>query len=267
MKLIRKHAFCYDGDMNIYPLESYDIIGDFHTHTLASQHAYSTVNELVQASIQKGFKALAITDHGPEMSDGCLQHHFKCIPELPDMIGDLRLYKGSEVNIKDFKGRIDLPEKILIKLDFIIASYHVEAIKPGTKEENTEGWLHAIENPFVDSLGHAGNPVFDFEHEPVIKKLSEYGKILEINNNSFIIRHGSDENCRDIIRLCMKYDVPVIITSDAHHLWNVGKVDISQKVLREMDFPPERILNTSFEAIDGYIRRRKDEKISYIEAK
>ena len=253
--------------MNEYPIESYNIIGDFHTHTLASQHAYSTVNEMVQASISKGFKALAITDHGPEMSDGCLAHHFKCMPELPDMIGNLRLYKGCEVNIKDFNGRIDLPDNIISRLDWIIASYHVEAIEPGNREENTMGWLGAIENPFVDCLGHTGNQVFDFEHEPVVRKLAEYGKILEINNNSFLIRKGSDENCRDIIRLCMKYDVPVIINSDAHHLWNVGKVDISQKVLREMDFPPEMILNTSFERIDTYIRRRKDEKKAYMESR
>ncbi len=29
---------------------TYTIIGDFHTHTMVSQHAYSTTQELVEAS-------------------------------------------------------------------------------------------------------------------------------------------------------------------------------------------------------------------------
>ena len=89
--------------MNRYDLEEYSIIGDFHTHTLASQHAYSTINEMVQASREHGFKAIAITDHAPEMLDGCIAHHFLCMSGLPDWIGDFRLYKGSEVNIKSFE--------------------------------------------------------------------------------------------------------------------------------------------------------------------
>ena len=45
------------------------IIADLHTHTLVSEHAYSTVNEMVQSAKEKGFLALAITDHGPAASE------------------------------------------------------------------------------------------------------------------------------------------------------------------------------------------------------
>ena len=253
--------------MNEFDLDRYGIIGDFHTHTLASQHAYSTINEMVQASKDKGYKAIAITDHGPEMMDGCIAHHFLCMSGLPEWIGDFRLYRGSEVNIKDFNGRIDLPENILNRLDFIIASYHIEAIKPGSIEENTKGWLNAISNPFVDCLGHVGNPVYEFEHEPVVRALRENGKVLEINNNSFVIRKGSEKNCRDVIELCKRYEVPVLINSDAHHMWAIGDVPHSKRILREMDFPPELVLNTSFDSIDGYIRRRRAEKDAYMASK
>ena len=161
----------------------------------------------------------------------------------------------------NFSGKIDLDNSILKKLDFVIASYHMEAIKPGAKEEHTEGWLNVIKNKYVDCLGHMGAPKYDFYHEPVIKALKESGKILEINSNSPIARKGSEENCIDIIRLCKKYDVPVVANSDSHHRWNLGDVSYSMNLLKELEFPPERILNISKDLIDEYVLRRKEEKL------
>ena len=238
----------------------YRIAGDLHTHTVASQHAYSTVGELVEQSRNLGMDFIAITDHGPEMLDGAIRHHFLCLSGLPDIADGIRLYKGAEVNIKSFKGRLDLDSQVLSKLDFVIASYHVEAIEPGSEEDNTEGWLNAISNKYVDCLGHAGNPVYPFDHETVVKALRAEGKILEINANSPVVRKGSEKNCIDLIKLCRKYDVPVVATSDAHHKWNVCNVQASLTMLEELDFPQEMILNSSKEAIDAYIVRRKGEK-------
>ena len=241
--------------------ERYRIKGDMHTHTVASQHAFSTIAELIGRSKSLGMEFLAATDHGPEMTDGANRLHFLGLSRLPDVIDGIRFFKGSEVNIKNFKGRIDLDNSILKKLDFIIASYHAEAIEAGTREDNTEGWLNVIGNRYVDCLGHMGNPRYDFDHEPVIKALRDSGKILEINSNSPVARKGSEENCKDIIRLCMKYDVPVVATSDSHHIWNLCDVSYSMKLLEEMGFPPQRILNTSRELMEDYISRRKEEKL------
>ena len=44
---------------------------DTHTHTLASGHAYNTLNEMAQAAADKGLKGLAITEHAPEMPGTC----------------------------------------------------------------------------------------------------------------------------------------------------------------------------------------------------
>ena len=35
---------------------------DTHTHTLASGHAYNTMNEMAKAAADKGLKGLAITE-------------------------------------------------------------------------------------------------------------------------------------------------------------------------------------------------------------
>lgn len=51
-------------------------IADLHTHTMVSQHAYSTLDEMASAARELGFSAIGITDHGPGMLDGAIAHHF-----------------------------------------------------------------------------------------------------------------------------------------------------------------------------------------------
>ena len=36
---------------------------DMHTHTLASGHAFSTIQEMAKAGAEKGLKLLGITEH------------------------------------------------------------------------------------------------------------------------------------------------------------------------------------------------------------
>ena len=58
---------------------------DTHTHTLASGHAYNTMNEMAKAAADKGLKGLAITEHAPEMP-GTLEayaHPQLCTTENP----------------------------------------------------------------------------------------------------------------------------------------------------------------------------------------
>ena len=38
---------------------------DVHTHTIASGHAFSTLQEMAQAAADKGLKVLGITEHSP----------------------------------------------------------------------------------------------------------------------------------------------------------------------------------------------------------
>ena len=44
-----------------------NIIADTHTHTLACDHAYSTISENAAAAAGKGLRFLAMTEHTPQM--------------------------------------------------------------------------------------------------------------------------------------------------------------------------------------------------------
>lgn len=220
-------------------------MADLHTHTNVSQHAYSSLDEMARAAKATGMTAFGIADHGPEMMDGAIAHHFLCMKGLPKQIYGMRFFTGAETNIKAFEGILDLPNQILDSLDFVVASYHVEAIEPASSDEHTNGWLEVIKNPLVDCLGHMGNPVFTCDYETIIKECKSHRKLVEINSNSFVVRPGSEKNCKVIAELCKQYNVPVIVSSDAHSCYGVANHKDAIALLESINFPERLVVNAS----------------------
>lgn len=54
------------------------IIADLHTHTVASGHGADTLRTMCEFAIKKGFKGIAITDHGPGLP-GVLRRYILCL--------------------------------------------------------------------------------------------------------------------------------------------------------------------------------------------
>ncbi|MNM56803.1 putative phosphatase YcdX [compost metagenome] len=113
-----------------------------------------------------------------------------------------------------------------------------------------------MENPKVDILGHIGNPQFPICIEKVIKKAKEKNKIIEVNNSSFRSRPGSEKNCKKVIELCKKYEVNIIVSSDAHVCTQIGKFDVAHELLQEISFPEELIMNTNKDKIINYLVKK-----------
>lgn len=111
-------------------------------------------------------------------------------------------------------------------------------------------------NPYVNAFGHLGNSNFPFDHEYIISRCNDHGKIVEINNASLSIRKGSHDNCMDIARLCMKYEVPISVDSDSHICYRVGHVEGALEMLEEIGFPEELIINSSVERLNNYFKGR-----------
>ena len=80
------------------------IIADTHSHTLASGHAYSTIKEMAAAAKARGLKALALTEHAPEMPGTCGLFYFQNLDVVPRECDGIRLLMGAEVNIMDPDG-------------------------------------------------------------------------------------------------------------------------------------------------------------------
>lgn len=225
------------------------MLADFHCHTIASVHAYSTIGENIAAAKEKGLKFLAITDHGSGCPDSPPLSYFDNLSSLPESVDGIRLLKGVEANIMDYDGNLDMPDDLLKKMDIVIASFHTNCITPGTNEQHTNAYLKLRDHPYVKIIGHAGTEEFSFDYEKVVPLLGEAGKIFEINAHTFVCRKDSIDNCIRIARLCKKYHLPVVVNSDAHSQFEVATCAKAFEMLREIDFPEELIINVNQERI------------------
>lgn len=235
-----------------------EIVADLHLHTVATKHAFSTVQENARAASEKGLYAIAITEHGPAMLDAPPWYFFKNLLVVPDELFGVRILKGCEVNVLSYRGNLDMQANVLAPLDWVVASFHKGIMHPKTAEEHTKGHLAVAENPYIDVIGHCGQEAFPFDHEKVVKAFKEYGKIVEVNAGSFFSRPGSAENCRDIVRYCKKYEVPVVLDSDAHYCDLIGRVQPCIDMIEELGYPEKLVVNADVDRLCTYLERRKE---------
>ena len=235
---------------------------DVHTHTLASGHAYGTITEMANAAAGKGLKILGITEHAHNMPGTCDDIYFINLRVVPREIAGVKLLLGVELNIMDYEGTVDLPDWLLDRLDLRIASIHGNLYEAGTVEQNTAAILNAIKNPRIDIIGHPDDSNCPLDYGQLVRAAKEYHTLLEINNNSLRMaaRKNVKENITTILNLCKKYDVPVIMNSDAHYMTDIANVDHSMPVVEAAGFPKELILNYSAEKFEEYIAYNRSKR-------
>ena len=231
------------------------LIGDLHTHTLASTHAYSTILENANAAREEGLAYLAWTDHAPGMEDSPHPWHFH-FTNFPERIGGVRILRGVEADIVDHAGGLDMDGEALAELDWVVASIHGCMYPAASPEENTAAYLGAAKNPFVDVIGHSGLERYPYDYDAAVKRIAELGKLVEINEATFSVRENSIENCKKIARACRRFECRVAVNSDAHFCRNIGHMERALKLLREVNFPERLIVNASRESMEEYLAER-----------
>lgn len=237
------------------------ILTDLHTHTIATTHAYSTILENTAYAAKNGIEAIAMTDHAPNIEDGAHRWHFYNLRVLPEYINGVRVLKGAEVNVADISGNLDLREKYLESLDWVIVSYHPGVFEEvGTKSQRTDCYIKILYNPYTDMLGHCGNPCFDFDIGAVLDAAKANDKIIEINETSFMARSDNISICRNIAVACAEKGVKISVDSDAHFCESIGHFPKSIKMLEEIGFPEELIVNANWERLSRHLNNRKNGK-------
>lgn len=219
---------------------------DVHTHTVMSGHAYSTLQEMVAAAQQKNLDILGITEHAPGIPGTCNPIYFRNLHVVPRRFGNLRLLLGSELNILDTKGTLDLDEYYYKMLDIRIAGIHLLCWEGGTIEENTQGMINAIRNPWTQIISHPGDGTAELLFEPIVLAAKESKTLLEINNSSLNPNRNKETALRnnlEILRLCKRYEVPVVLSSDAHISYAIADYSFIWPLLQETEFPDQLIMN------------------------
>lgn len=229
---------------------------DVHTHTIASGHAFSTLQEMVKAASEKGLKLYGITEHSPGIPGTCDPIYFRNLHVVPRRMYGVDLLLGAEINILDTEGHIDMDEAMLRILDIRIAGIHSLCYTPGTRAENTRGMINVIANPYINIISHPGDGTAELDFEPIVRASKEHHTLLEINNSSLRPTRNkvhARKNNLEILRLCKQYDVPVILGSDAHISFDIAAYDYVWDLLAETEFPEELIMNTSVEKFRTYL--------------
>lgn len=196
-----------------------DIRGDLHAHTTATD-GRSTLEQNRTRAAELGYEYLGCTDHaydlrmvgGLDLSE--LEAQWARIDELNDLNDGPVLLKAIELNIDD-EGGVDYPPEILERFDYCIASLHHGFSQ--SREQATRRLLVAMENPYVDIIGHPTGRVlgrrdpFDLDMEAVIEKAAETGTVLELN------AHPERLDLCDVhLRMARKAGVRIAIDTDAH---------------------------------------------------
>lgn len=230
---------------------------DLHTHTIVSGHAYSTVQENIQAAIKQGLKYLGLSDHAPQMPGGPHPFYFYNMYCIPREVDGLKILRGIEANIIDHNGNTDVEDDMLKHIDYVIASLHPPCISPGKKEENTNTILEVMDKHKVKIIGHLDDSRYEVEYEPIVKKAKEKNILLEINNSSLkptTFREGAWKNLATMLNLCKQHGVRVVLGTDSHISYDIGKFTFAERVIEELEFPKELVINYNEDQIIEFFK-------------
>lgn len=193
-----------------------DVKGDLHMHTTFSD-GENSVHEMASAAVALGYEYIVITDHSPSeriahgLEEERLKKQWKEIDKVQKEFNEIRIFKGSEVDIKA-NGTLDYPNRILKELDVVVASVHL-----GLTHDNTERIMHAIDNEYVTVIGHPTGKryglreAYKVDLPRIYRAAMDAGKMLEVNSQP------ERTDIHDVaIHEAIQAGVKLAISTDAH---------------------------------------------------
>ncbi|MDF2943586.1 MAG: hypothetical protein K0S01_2444 [Herbinix sp.] len=238
----------------------YSIKVDSHVHSIASIHSYSTIEECAKQASKKNLSCIAITDHfGPVFSYPSLFQSYSSLSNmkcLPSYINGVRVLRGVEIDIVDIEGHlafyntmpdfspnVSICDRLMNSRELVIASVHAFGRKFGTINQNTQMYINALLNPYVNIIGHCDRDNIQFDLNEILYVAKKGGKIIEINNHSLSFGEDAFQRCKLIAEKCAQKGVYISVGSDAHSAFSVGEFNDTITMLETIDFPQNLIAN------------------------
>ncbi len=166
-----------------------DIRGDLHVHSEWSDGTVS-IADMAAAARERGYAYIAITDHSQRVTiahgldPARLSRQIDEVDRLNDKLDGFVVLKGVEVDIL-VDGRLDLPDKILSRLDVVVAAVHYKFDL--SRQAQTERVIRAMDDRNMSILAHPTGRLigerepYDVDMERVIAAAHERGCHLEVN--------------------------------------------------------------------------------------
>jgi DNA polymerase (family X) len=236
-----------------------DLRGDLHCHTTLSD-GKASLEEMAEAARGRRYSYLAVTDHsathgfGDDVSPERLWERIEEVRTLDAKLPRFHLLAGSEINI-GIDGSLDYSEDLVAELDWVIASVHTSFTVD--QKKMTARVLEAIENPYVDCIGHLTGRLigrrepYAIDVEAVAEAAARTGTMLEINGNP---------NRRDLsdrhARLAAEAGAMIVLNTDAHRVRTLDNMQYAVATARRAWLTPEQVANARGWREFARLRRR-----------
>ncbi len=228
-----------------------DIKGDLHCHSNWDGGANS-IEEIAKTAKDLGYEYIGITDHTKflriehGLNEKQLLQQRKEIEKLNQKSKiknqKFMILQGCEANIMS-DGSIDIDDKVLAQLDYVIAGVH-SGFKM-EKEKMTERIIRAMKNPNVDIISHPTGRLilrrdeYQIDFEKILKVAKETGTILEINS------YPERLDLKDTnIRKAKEAGVKMVINTDSHQKGQLRYIEYGIAQARRGWAEKKDIINT-----------------------
>lgn len=239
-----------------------DIRGDLHMHTAWSD-GRDSVETMVAACKALGYEYIAITDHSPRSaasrtltSDGISEQADE-IAELRDKYRGLTILHGCEVDILP-DGKLDFSDRVLERLDIVLASLHDAAGQPPERLE--QRYETAMRHPLVTLITHPTNRMlphragYRLNYDRLFSIAVETGTFMEIDGAP-----GHLDMDGALARRAVTAGVDVVIDSDCHRAEMLGRqMALGIATARRGWVERRHVLNTRpVDEVRALIRRKR----------
>jgi DNA polymerase (family X) len=224
-----------------------DIKGDLHMHSSWSDGAYS-LEEMVEACREKGYRYMAITDHSQylKVANGLtperLLRQKEEIRKLNEKYDDILILSGIEMDILP-DGSLDYEDEVLEQIDLVIASIHSSFSQ--SKEKIMGRLKTALENAHVDIIAHPTGRLigrregYEVDIDLLIQLAKETNTALELNANPNRLDLSAEN-----IRKAQEQGVKIVINTDAHSIDHLSFMEIGVGTAIKGWLEKDTVLNT-----------------------
>lgn len=248
-----------------------DIIADMHTHTVASSHAYSTVRENILTAETNGLSYIAVTDHyyhdGTNIQQRNEMSRIMDIRRVNMIEKDVYVIGGAEFNIGQELEYWDKLQTLKWRPIGLHSWYYdienndfddlYNQFEEASKRHNC--FVH-IERS-LDNLNHGkyktdilGNPVkvhneFKLWVEAICILAKKKDVFMEINECSMSMH---EEKMRYWVEFAKRNGNMISLGTDAHYCLEVGSFEKTLRLLNEVNYPKELILNCNEDLLNSF---------------
>lgn len=230
-------------------------VADVHMHSIMSGHAFGTVRELAFEAAARNLKLIGVTEHGPGIPGTCDPIYFRNFCDAPRALYGVELLYGSEVNVLN-SGKVDLDHRHLNCLDYAVAGIHGLCYENVGAAANTANVISCMAEPKVRFISHPDANTYPMDYRALVEGAKENNVALELNNSSLrkpSLRPGCIENYRIMLPLCMEYGVNIVVNTDSHDPSQVGDFSLAAKLLEEIGFDENLILNNDLQKLKAFL--------------